>query len=77
MMQYTEPADVTIRRNVVRLTDEWCKRTGKSLCCFCRLAGISQSAFWYYRSGERKPSLKVITKMASTLGVPVEVLFRR
>ena len=74
---YVEPANITLRRNIVRLTDLWSEKTGNSLSEFHRRAGIGKSAFWYYRSGDRTPSMRVLTQMAGVLGLPVEVFFRR
>lgn len=76
---YNEPAEVTVTRNINRLLDLWRAKDPKhnTYAEIRRMTGISQTAFLYYRRGERTPSLAVITKLAAAMGVPSEMFFRR
>lgn len=73
---YVEDAAVTLCRNFRFLFREWKKRTGSSLMEFARMNGVGQLTVYRWLEGLKMPSLHAVTRMAESLGVPVEVLFR-
>ena len=74
---WVEDPKVTLARNLRRLLKKWQKKTGRSNKAFCRLSGVYHSTLYYILNGGRWPEPETLRKIASTLGVPVEVLFRR
>ena len=74
---WVEDPNVTLARNTHKLRKKWQKQTGKSIKEFCRLSGVCHSALYYVLAGDRWPGPAVLRRIASTLGVPIEVLFRR
>lgn len=74
---WVEDPHVTVSRNTRRLLKKWTKKTGQSIRAFCRAAGICKTSLYYVINGTRWPAPETLRRIASTLGVPVEVLFRR
>ena len=73
---YIEDADVTWRRNFLRLLKKW-KAEGHTYREFMDKVGVSYAAFYNWRVGRRTPGLDYITRMARAFNVPTEYFFRR
>ena len=73
---YVEDPQVTLTRNVNRLIEKW-QRNGVTISSFCRQAGVSEAILLRIRKGQACPEPGTLMKIASTFGVPIEVLFRR
>lgn len=74
---WVEDPQVTLSRNLRKLTKKWTKCTGKSIHTFCNMSGVAQSTFRNMRNGDSWPAPESLRRVASTLGVPIEVLLRR
>lgn len=73
---YVEDPRVTLVRNINKMSAKLAK-DGVSNAEFCRKAGISSYSWATLKSGKSWPEPGTLQKIASMLGVPVEVLFRR
>lgn len=73
---WVEDPQVTMSRNVNTLLKKW-KRNGMSQAEFAKQSGISLTTLRLMRMGQVWPEPGTLMKVASTFGVPIEVLFRR
>lgn len=76
---WVENPKITLSRNLGRLLKENKKKTGCSIREFCRRAGIPRDTIFdiINEPGKHWAHPGTLMKIASTLGVPIEVLFRR
>lgn len=73
---WVEDPQVTLGRNTRRLLKKW-ERNGIGLMEFSRLSGVSTTVLQDVRAMRSWPEPGTLMKLASTFGVPIEVLFRR
>lgn len=73
---WVEDPQVTLARNVETLLKKW-RKDGRTLIQFSKDSGIPTTTVRYLRLGMSWPEPGTLRKLASTLGVPIEVLFRR
>ena len=73
---YVEDPRETLVRNVNKLAEKM-KKEGLSQSEFCRRANLHYETWMRLRRGLTWPDPGTLRKIASTAGIPVEVLFRR
>lgn len=74
---YVENPQVTFVRNLKKLLERYKKQTGKTVADFRRESGIPKMTLYFYQTGQRWPRPEHLQRLASELGVPVEMFFRR
>ncbi|MBQ1314485.1 MAG: helix-turn-helix transcriptional regulator [Clostridia bacterium] len=73
---YVEDPQITLARNVTRLIKKW-QKNGITQKKFSELSGVNPATLVRIRKGLTWPEPGTLQKLASTFGVPLEVLFRR
>ena len=73
---YVEDPRLTLTRNINKISDKLAK-DGISNAEFCRRSGVGRCTWQLLKKGKSWPEPGTLQKIASALGVPVEVLFRR
>ena len=74
---YIENPRITAQRNVVKLLDEYRRRTGKGYRYVARQCQMRETTLCNIRRGLACPGLDTIWKLAQFWGIPTEVFFRR
>ena len=73
---WVEDPSITLARNINLLLAKW-QKEGHTLIEFCRVSGVPKATLRSLRIYDSWPEPGTLMKIASTLGVPIEVLFRR
>ena len=73
---WVEDPQITLLRNIEFLLKRW-QKSGKTINDFTRVSGVPHSTLVHLRKGRAWPEPGTLMKIASTFGVPIEVLFRR
>lgn len=73
---YVEDPRQTLVRNIHRLIEKM-KKEEITQAEFIRRSGVSKKVWERLRDGKTWPDPGTLQKIASTAGIPVEVLFRR
>ena len=77
MSYYVEHPAVTLRRNVVKLMDEYKRQTGYGTRRLAERAGLTRTALLDFKTGRRTPNYDSVWKLATAMEIPVEWFFRR
>lgn len=74
---YIEDPRITAQRNVVKLLNEYRKRTGKGYRYVAHECKMRETTLCEIRRGIAYPGLDTIWKLAQFWQIPTEVFFRR